>query len=196
MLNTPQAYISLVRSLELSLGHSYSDKLDDPLYDEYYLRDPQERRCLMILLQLAKKYTIDNVIEAGFVERWLAKQSWGDSTTERRRNFADYLERKKNRLRDLCYLVKASKAGRRALVDAKLVSRTRKSKREKPESVKVILEINVDDDGHAEAVPRVVEQSAEEQRLRRRNREAMVLNDGTHSLGRGDIIQREHDTNG
>ncbi|KAH7035040.1 uncharacterized protein B0I36DRAFT_346894 [Microdochium trichocladiopsis] len=205
VLNTPKAYEALVRSLELSLEHSYSDKLDDPLYDEYYLRDSLERRCLMILLQLAKKYTIDKVIEARFVERWLAKQAWGDSVEERRRNYADYVERKKNRLRDLCYLIRASKIGRRALVDAKLITRTRRSKRDKSEAIKVLLEISVDGDepegirvhaGPSEPMPRVVEQSAAEQRLRRRHREAMVLNDGTHSLGRGDIIQREHDSNG
>lgn len=205
MLNTPKAYEALVRSLELSLEVSYKDKLDDPLYDEYYLRDSLERRCLMILLQLSKKYTIDRVIEAGFVERWLVKQSWGESVEERRRNYVSYVDRKKNRLRDLCYLIKSSKIGRRALVDAKLIMRTRRSKRDKSEAIKVILEISADGNApesirvhadQAEPVPRVVEQSAEEQRLRRRNREAMVLNDGTHSLGRSDIIQREHDSNG
>jgi hypothetical protein len=33
--------------------------------------------------------------------------------------------------------------------------------------------------------------SSEEEHIRRRHREAMVLNDGTRPLGRGDIIQRE-----
>jgi hypothetical protein len=35
------------------------------------------------------------------------------------------------------------------------------------------------------------DQSSEEEHIRRRHREAMVLNDGTRPLGRGDIIQRE-----
>jgi len=35
------------------------------------------------------------------------------------------------------------------------------------------------------------DQSSEEEHLRRRHREAMVLNDGTRPLGRGDIIERE-----
>jgi len=35
------------------------------------------------------------------------------------------------------------------------------------------------------------DQSSEEEHIRRRHREAMVLNDGTRPLGRDDIIQRE-----
>lgn len=39
------------------------------------------------------------------------------------------------------------------------------------------------------ASTRTIEQSEEERRLRRRNREAMVLNDGTQPLGMDDIIE-------
>ncbi|KAI0176291.1 hypothetical protein GGR52DRAFT_354119 [Hypoxylon sp. FL1284] len=200
-LNTPKAYSALVRSLELCLDDAEHEKLDDPLYDEYYLRDIGERRCLVLVSQMVHRFGVDKFIEAGFVERWLAKQPWGVDDEERQKNFTMYIERRKNRISDICFHLKTCKAGRRALYNAKLVPRKR-SRREKVDQIQVVLEISMtnEDDleglsGTAEHVPRVNDQTAEEQRLRRRHREAMVLNDGTHSLGRSDIIEREHDAN-
>ncbi|ORY60180.1 uncharacterized protein BCR38DRAFT_350615 [Pseudomassariella vexata] len=206
VINTPKGYSALVRSLELSLDDFEHEKLDDPLYDEYYLRDIGERRCIMLVCQLIYKYGPDKLVQAKFVAKWLAKQKWGDTDEERRKNFTHYVERKKNRISDICTRLQASKAGRKALRQAKLLGRGSHRPRERSRNrIKVILEIsmaNEDENGEiqhesfqTELVPRVVEQSAEEQRRRRRHREAIVLNDGTHSLGRGDIIEREHDTN-
>lgn len=177
------------------------EKLDDPLYDEYYLRDIGERRCLMLVCQLIHRFSTDKLIEAGFVEKWLAKQPWGDDDEERQKNFAMYMERRKNRITDICFHLKTSKAGRKALFKAKLTPKIRRPKRDRGDHIKVVLEISMtnedDPDGplRTEPVPRANDQTAEEQRLRRRHREAMVLNDGTHSLGRSDIIEREHDSN-
>lgn len=114
---------------------------------------------------------------------------------ERQKNFAMYTERRKNRISDICFHLSTSQAGRKALYKAKLINK--KKRRRERSDIKVVLEICIDEgDGErSELVPRVNEQSAEEQRLRRRHREAMVLNDGTHSLGRSDIIEREHDSN-
>ncbi|KAI0851427.1 hypothetical protein F5Y00DRAFT_8938 [Daldinia vernicosa] len=201
MLNTRRAYSALVRSLELSVDDVKHEKLDDPLYDEYYLRDIGERRCLLLVSQLVHRYGVDKLIEAGFVEKWLARQPWGDGEEERQNNFAMYLDRRKNRISDICFHLKTTRAGRAALQKAKLTTKSRKSKRDRSNRIKVVLEIDMtnendqDDALGAELVPRVNDQSAEEQRLRRRHREAMVLNDGTHSLGRSDIIEREHDSN-
>ncbi|KAI1637396.1 hypothetical protein F4809DRAFT_605128 [Biscogniauxia mediterranea] len=201
VLNTPRTYSALVRSLELCLGDRDHEKLDDPLYDEYYLRDIGERRCLLLVSQLVHKYGVDRLVEAKFVEKWLAKQPWGDTYEERRRNFARYIDRKKNRISDICVHLRTSKMGRKALIKTKLITKLKRDR----DRIKVVLEISMANDTDADAmqveasrgelVPRVNEQSAEEQRLRRRHREAMVLNDGTHSLGRGDIIEREHDSN-
>ncbi|KAI1466916.1 uncharacterized protein F4812DRAFT_433232 [Daldinia caldariorum] len=202
MLHSRKAYSALVRSLELSVNDMKHEKLDDPLYDEYYLRDIGERRCLMLVSQLVHRYGVDKLIEAGFVEKWLARQPWGDSDEERQNNFAMYLDRRKNRISDICFHLKTTKAGRKALYKAKLATKPRRSKRDRSSRIKVVLEIdmtnedNQDDALRAEHVPRLNEQSAEEQRLRRRHREAMVLNDGTHSLGRSDIIERTHDPSG
>lgn len=294
VLNTPQGYRALVRSLELSLSDYEHEPLDDPLYDEYYLRDVNERRCLLLIYKLIHKYGVDRLIEAQFIERWLAQQPWtrdpkpkpksemnqnddddddnnennnnnnknndnknrnrNSNNDERLQNFARYLERKRNRISDICQHLTETRAGRRALMRARLLAKS-KSKRPQrrradraSDQIKVVLEISMadddendpgnrddgallrgevfegrsgiassadDDDGDDEdvdedddfgdgdddhsniLVPRLrVDQSAEEQRLRRRHREAMVLNDGTHPPGRGDIIEREHDSNG
>ncbi|KAI1779991.1 hypothetical protein F4818DRAFT_437285 [Hypoxylon cercidicola] len=200
-LNSPKAYSALVRSLELCLDDAEHEKLDDPLYDEYHLRDIGERRCLLLVSQLVHRYGVDKFIEAGFVERWLAKQPWGDDEEERQKNFAMYTDRRKNRMSDICFHLKTCEAGRKALFKAKLTPKSRRPKHEKVDQIRVVLEISMtnEDDlegpSEAEHVPRVNDQTAEEQRLRRRHREAMVLNDGTHSLGRSDIIEREQDSN-
>ncbi|CAJ2501803.1 Uu.00g046560.m01.CDS01 [Anthostomella pinea] len=204
VLNTPKGYSAIVRSLEICLDDTEHATLDDPLYDEYYLRDIGERRCLLLAHQLIHKYDVDKLIEAKFIDKWLAKQPWGDTEKERRNNFAMYMNRRKNRIRDICLCLQATKAGRKALVKAKLITKTKRPKWDRSDHIQVVLEFSMGSDGdgdgiqlrNTELVPRVNEQSVEEQRLRRRHREAMVLNDGTHSLGRGDIIEREHDSNG
>ncbi|KAI8965966.1 hypothetical protein F5Y11DRAFT_343958 [Daldinia sp. FL1419] len=204
MLNTQRGYSALVRSLELCVTDVKHEKLDDPLYDEYYLRDIGERRCLLLVSRLVHAYGVDKLIEAGFVEKWLARQPWGETDEERQTNFSMYLDRRKNRISDICFHLKTTKAGRKALYKAKLATKTRRSKRDRSNRIKVVLEIDLDEVELDEATraelapeltPRLNDQSAEGQRLRRRHREAMVLNDGTHSLGRSDIIEREHDAN-
>jgi hypothetical protein len=204
VLNTPRAYSALVRSLELSLEDKPRERLDDVLWDEYYLRDPGERRCIMLVSQLIHRDGVELLVAAKFIEKWLAKQNWGETDDERQRTFNQYMDRRKNRISDICSHLHASKVGRKALRQAKLLGKGRNSARDGGR-VKVILEIsmsNEDENGEiqqenfqAELVPRIMEQSAEEQQRRRRHREAIVLNDGTHSLGRGDIIEREHDSN-
>ncbi|KAI1118749.1 hypothetical protein F5Y14DRAFT_397535 [Nemania sp. NC0429] len=194
-LHTSKGYGAIVRSLELGLDDVKHDKLDDPLYDEYYLRDMCEQRCLLLVSLLIHSFGVERLVEAKFVERWLARQPWGDTDEERRINFALYMDRKKNRISSICFNLRASRAGFKALVRARLETKVRKPKRDKSMNTKD------EDDGafgtfQTELMLRVNDQSLEEQRLRRRHREAMVWNDGTHSLGRGDIIEREHDPAG
>ncbi|RWA11411.1 hypothetical protein EKO27_g3701 [Xylaria grammica] len=201
-LDTPNGYSAIVRSLELSLDDVEHEKLDDPLYDEYFLRDIGEQRCLLLVSVLIHHRGVGKLVQAQFVEKWLAKQPWGDTDEARRKNFALYMDRKKNRISEICFQLRSSKVGRKALVRSKLTTKLRKPKRDRSANIKVVLEISMANEGdnpletsQIELVPRVNDQSVEEQRLRRRHREAMVLNDGTHSLGRSDIIEREHDLN-
>ncbi|KAJ3571635.1 hypothetical protein NPX13_g5308 [Xylaria arbuscula] len=202
VLDNAKGYSAIVRSLELSLSDVEHEVLDDPLYDEYLLRDVCEQRCLLLVSLLMHHHGVEKLMEAQFVEKWLAKQPWGDTHEARRKNFALYIDRKKNRISDICLQLRSCQVGRKALVKAKLVTKSRKSKRERSSNIKVVFELRMTNEedstietSQIELVPRVNDQSVEEQRLRRRHREAMVLNDGTHSLGRGDIIEREHDAN-
>lgn len=193
-LNNMKAYSALVRSLELSLDDVKQPKLSDSHWDEYYLRDMAERFCLMFTLELVNKYGANSLVKAGFVEKWLAKQNWGDSAEERRRNFKDYMEFKNNRIVDIVNRIKHSRRGLRALEKTGLIDRenTRRRIRELPD---LIMEIDEEAAGVSimeRQVPRTREHSAEEQRLRRQHREAMVLNDGTRPLAREDIIERNH----
>lgn len=204
-LHAPEGYYALVKSLELSLDDRERNDINDPLWDEYHLRDANERRCIMLCQRMLHRFGDEQLIKAKFVERWLAKQGWGGTDEEKHTNFTNYIHRRKNRLSDICAQLLRTKEGCKALRRSKLIQgRGRGSPSDGANSggIKVILEIsmhNEDENGEiqhenfqAELVPRITDQSDEEQRRRRRHREAIVLNDGTHSLGRGDIIEREH----
>lgn len=196
-LNNDKAYSALVRSLELSLKDTELPDLTNYHWDEYYLRDMAERFCLMFVHELINKYGASALVKAKFVERWLAKQRWGDAPEARRHNFKSYMDLRSNRIVDIVDRIKHSKRGLRALEKAGLIdkSNARRRIRELPD---IIMEpeeqITGDNDSGVQTRRPIREHSVEEQRLRRQHREAMVLNDGTRPLGREDIIEREHDS--
>lgn len=161
-----------------------------------------EKLPLMFITQLMQKYGPEQVVQAGFVEKWLAKQNWGDTPEERERNFSQYMY-KQNRIVEIIMKIQQSLIGREALAKTGLMAKTMSEGFGLFATIHIQSEVidndnnNNDGDGdgdNAEPMPRHMEQSPEEQRLRHRHREAMVLNDGTRPLGRSDIIQREHDT--
>jgi hypothetical protein len=88
------------------------------------------------------------------------------------------------------------RAGRRQLVKSKLVPELIEQETEQT-TVRDIRMINgegtagEDFEGMFVEGRRRRDQSSEDEHIRRRHREAMVLNDGTRPLGRGDIIQRD-----
>ena len=190
-LHNERAYSALVRSLELSLTDTDRPSLANSHWDEYYLRDMAERFCLMFVLELITKYGADMLVKAGFVEKWLVKQDWGSGVPERHRNFWEYKHLKSNRIVDIINGIMHSRRGLEALRKAELVVGQHKrgdatngvgdgtgSRRPPSEEAQI---------------PRAREHSAEEERLRRQRREAMVLNDGTRPLRRDDIIEREYE---
>ncbi|RMJ12461.1 hypothetical protein CDV36_007865 [Fusarium kuroshium] len=194
-LNNPKGYSALVRSLELSLDDVERPDLTDSHWDEYYLRDMAERFCLMFILELTNKYGSRDLIKARFVEKWLAKQEWGTDPEERRRNFKNYMDLKSNRIVEIVDRIKDERRGRKALEKAGLVDWKESMRtifRKTPEATMDIQEEAADGALAEQQIPRTREHSAEEQRLRRQHREAMVLNDGTRPLGREDIIERDH----
>lgn len=163
-------------------------------WDEYFLRDTAERFCLKFLQELTSKYGANTLVKAKFVEKWLAKQSWGDSPDKRKKNFKAYMDVRNNRVADIVSKIGQCGRGLRALEKSGLVDKdnSRRRIRELPD---ILMEVG---DVIGEAPPtdrqlrRAREHSAEERRLRRQHREAMVLNDGTRPLAREDIIERDH----
>jgi hypothetical protein len=191
-----------VRSFELGLDDVRRPRLDDSFWDEYHLRDMAEQFCITLSYELIHKFGPDQLVKAGFVEKWLARQNWGDSDEQIQHNFRDYRRSKKNRIREMIDIIRRSKLGLAALKRARLVAKDEQSSGEAtPDNhLRVLLEIgfNDDDNGPFErilerTIPRPNERSAEEQRLRRQHREAMVLNDGTRPIRREDIIERGRD---
>ncbi|KAG6141129.1 hypothetical protein E4U38_006944 [Claviceps purpurea] len=197
-LSNEKAYSALVRSLELSLEDTELPDLTNYHWDEYYLRDMAERFCLMFVHELINKHGANALVKAKFVEKWLAKQQWGESPEARRHNFKCYMDLKSNRIVDIVDRIKHSKRGLRALEKAGLVeeSTPKKRSKESPDASNVEGEQQIMGETESSVQIRrsVREQSVEEQRLRRQHREAMVLNDGTRPLGREDIIERDHDS--
>lgn len=195
-LHHGHTYSALVRSLELSLGDFEPPSLEDYHWDEYYIRDMAERFCLMFMLELAVKNGASLLIKAKFVEKWLAKQDWGSTDLERRRRFAEYMGYKTNRIVEIVNLIRSSRRGLKALEKAGLLGESL-ARRQIQELPDVVMEMEPESILESIEQPdpqmsRAREQSVEEQRLRRQHREAMVLNDGTRPLGRGDIFERDH----
>ncbi|KAL1841293.1 hypothetical protein VTJ49DRAFT_7238 [Mycothermus thermophilus] len=202
-LHTWKAYAALVRSLELSLDPE-QEVLDDETWDEYPLRDMTEKLCLMFINQLVSSYDAGKLIKAKFVEKWLAKQNWGSTPEERQRNFGRYMRYKANRVTDIVASIRALPAGREALQRAGLVPAAPASSESDGddnipliERFSVLIPSNVNitslgEDEQARLLLRSLQgtQSAEEQRVRHRHRQAIVMNDGSHPVSREDIIQR------
>lgn len=193
-LNTPKAYSALVRSLEQSLEDVDLPVVTNIHWDEFYLRDTAERSCLKFLQELTSKYGANLLVKAKFVEKWLVKQKWGDTPERRKKNFKAYMDARSNRVSDIVTRIGQCRRGLRALEKSGLVDKenSRRRIRELPD---LLMEVG---DVIGEAPPtdgqlrRAREHSAEERRLRRQHREAMVLNDGTRPLAREDIIERDH----
>jgi hypothetical protein len=149
----------------------------------------------MFIHELINKYGTNALIKAKFVEKWLAKQKWGDNSDSRRHNFSAYLALKENRLADIIRGIKNSKRGLRALEGAGLIEKQNIRRRigELPDIIMEIEEEVVVENTFGNQIRRIVAgTTAEEQRLRRQHREAMVLNDGTRPLREEDIIERDH----
>lgn len=169
------------------------EKLSDKWFDEYGLRDMAEKLPLMFLSQLMQKYGPEQVVRAGFVEKWLAKQNWGDTPEEREHNFFQY-QYKSNRIVEIVQKIQQCPMGREALDKAGLMPKSVSENFGIGVFATIHIQSEVIDNDSAEPMPRNLEQSPEEQRIRHRHREAMVLNDGTRPLDRSDIIERQHST--
>ncbi|KEZ44341.1 Uncharacterized protein SAPIO_CDS3320 [Scedosporium apiospermum] len=181
-----KTYGAMVRSLEIGLDDVERPKLDDPYFDEYYLRDMAERTNLLLIYQLIQKNGAAKLLMAKFVERWLAKQNWGDSENEIHENFKMYTEgNKSNPIRGIVDCIRTATGGLETLRNCGLVARE-----ETPPYRGEVWGITFstvprgsDEDGVRDS-----ELSADE--IRRLRREAFVFNDGTRPVSRLDIVER------
>lgn len=188
-----------MKSLEYSLT-DYEHNEYHPEWDNWNLRDVAEQGCLLVLGQLADKFGVGGLVQARFVQRWLAKEPWGgNDEDERQLNFMGSLP-KPYRLNQICRPLFRDPAGRRQLEDAALLPPNNKINYGDTETT--ILDIRMTNgEGTAgeealehflvESMRRRTAYSNDEEDMRRRHREAMVLNDGSRPVGRGDIIERE-----
>ncbi|KAK3310576.1 uncharacterized protein B0T15DRAFT_42633 [Chaetomium strumarium] len=203
-LHTWKAYAALVRCLELSLDPK-QDVLEAEGFDEYALRDITERVCLMYVSQLLSCYDAEKLVKAKFVEKWLAKQNWGITKEDRQRNFAQYMRCRGNHIADIVASIRACPSGQEALERAELVAPPSPTDSDPEDNAplierfKVLLPNNIsvrnlsEDDPTAlliRSLQTVHSVEVEEQRMRHRHREAMVLNDGSRPVNSDDIIQR------
>lgn len=177
------------------LAH-YARELPHDIYDKeldnFDFRDPVERFSLLVLTRLISEFGPREVIKAGIVHKWLAKEPWGSSEHEILENFKHCYTAKQN-LSYLIIRIAQDPLGLEELAKAKLIALsdcdffprdviTEEERADRP----VWSDVT-----HAEGGPRPREQSAEERHLRRRHREAMVLNDGVQPIGVSDIIERD-----
>ena len=192
MINKPATYAALVKSLEYSVT-DYEHNAYDPEWDNWHLRDVVEQRCLLALAQLAEKFGPVGLIRSRVIELWLAKEPWGKTDEERRTSFIDSLGRN-NRLTGITRSIFQHKAGRRQLIKANLVGPEYEADPPPARDVKMTNGESTAGENFegmfVDGSRRRRDQSSEEEHIRRRHREAMVLNDGTRPLGRDDIIQR------
>jgi hypothetical protein len=192
MINKPEAWAALVKSLEYSIT-DYPHNTYDPEWDNWYLRDVAEQGCLLILLQLVENFGPGGLVKSRFVERWLAKEPWADHESDRMWRFVNSLHGNQ-RLRELSKQLFHDDAGVKQLINAGLLHPEILEPNNLSRDIRMTNgEGTAGEDFNGTSVDnrRRRDQNSEEDHIRRRHREAMVLNDGTRPLERGDIIQRE-----
>lgn len=192
ILDEPKTYAALIKSLEFSLT-DYSHNPFSCEWDNWHLRDVVEQGNLLLLSQLTMKFGSEGLIRHNFVSRWLVHEPWGTGEDERQQNFLACLD-PRYRLSEILDPLFSDRAGRRQLIKAGLVPAKLAIRSEPLREVKMMggeSTAGEDFEGMFVEGSRRAGQSSEEEHIRRRHREAMVLNDGTRPFERGDIIQRE-----
>ncbi|KAI9650476.1 hypothetical protein NHQ30_000492 [Ciborinia camelliae] len=187
-IHKPETYEALVKSLEYSVD-DYEHHEYDPDWDNWYLRDVAETSCLRIINELVCRYDVDELLKAGFIERWLAKEPWGKTAEERSINFMDSLKKEKLLNRVIMPLFNDD-MGRKRLEQARLLA-ARPDFAARNFAMEGSEDQDLEDFEGIFAERRPRDQSMAEEHLRRRHREAMVLNDGTRPLERGDIYEHQ-----
>jgi hypothetical protein len=191
-LNSPKVFGAIVTCLARCVKDVPHNNYDKEV-DNFDFRDPVERFCLLVLFRLTVEFGSEEIIKAGIVQRWLAKEPWGSTEKEIQENFKHCYHNM--RLSELILRIAHHSRGLGELVKAKLMDTSDTTFFPRPKMIgedSTVGEQGLSDLGLTEGGPRIREQSAEERHLRRRHREAMVLNDGVQPIGVSDIIEREY----
>ena len=109
----------MIRCLELCIT-DYSHNPYDPEWDNWHFRDVIEQCALLILGHLIDRHGVDWLTKLRFVERWLAKEPWGDDKEQREFNFMDSLTKGK-RLNQIILPLYRDARGKNQLMVARLV---------------------------------------------------------------------------
>jgi hypothetical protein len=198
-LNIPSVYSAVVTCLAHCVQDTTHESYDKEI-DNFDFRDPAERFSLLVLFRLAHEFGPKQLIKAGFVRKWLAKEPWGNTEEEKQRNFRHLREHERQRLSLLIQKIADDPMGFDQLLKANLVVPSDSIYFNRPINSETLhedaseRELGGSDVVSFEGGPRPREQSAEERHLRRRHREAMVLNDGIQPIGVGSIIEREYES--
>ena len=136
MIDKPPTYAALVKSLEYSVTDYEHNKYDRD-WDNWPLRDVVEQGCLLVLCQLTGKCGVDGLLNSRFVERWVAKESWGDNEYDRAHNFVESM-RQLNRLNELLIPIFRDTRGQLQLQKAKLLTQDVVSLLNEGNKVKVV----------------------------------------------------------
>ncbi len=192
-LNTPKVFRAIVNCLARCVKDVPHNTYDRE-FDNFDFRDPVERFCLLVLFRLTMEFgsePAEEIIKAGIVPRWLAEEPWGSTEKEIQENFKHCYQNM--RLSELILLrITHHSRGLADLVKARLIHPSDTTFFPPPKMICDDNTVGLSDLGFTEGGPRIREQSAEERHLRRRHREAMVLNDGVQPVGVSDIIEREY----
>lgn len=188
-LHNPRGYTALVKCLENCVS-DYEHNEFDIDWDNWHFRDVVERTALEFVLQIVRKYGTDHLLRHRFVECWLVKEPWGNTEAERIANFTKFLREGDQKLNDIINPISLDYTGRTLLLKAKLVSDSMDEMMVNISTPEEISNADCYSDLSTELLRRRYQNSGNEN-MRRRHREAMVLNDGSRPLGRSDIFQRE-----
>lgn len=189
-LHIPRGYIALINCLEYCVT-DYKHNAFDPDWDNWYFRDIVEQLALTLVLKLVERFGPGRLLQYRFIEKWLVKEPWGSNIPKRQKNFAKFLQETNQKLNDIVTPLSQDPLGMKQLQKSKLVAENDtglgifRNAQEGREGGQNYSHFFVTVSGRRRV------QTNSNEYVRRRHREAMVLNDGTRPVAREDIIQRE-----
>lgn len=191
-INQPETYAALVKCLEYCVT-DYDHNPFEPHWDNWSHRDYVERGCLHILELLVARYGVDELVKTSFIESWLVKEPWGDNPKTK---FLAVLSKYEG-LSSIARSLFLNTAARKQLKAHHLLSHHFSDRAHgAANDIRMVggesTAGEIIDEMDAEIRPtrrRAI--SLLEDDFRRRNREAMVFNDGTRPFERSDIIERD-----